>query len=369
MLTFDGKPFHILIVDDIPDNIKLVATILAQEDSYHLSFATDGARALQLVAAQPPDLILLDVMMPGLNGYQVCAQLKRDPELRAIPVIFLTAKADSQSIVQGFAAGGSDYLAKPFHSAELHARISHQLRLREAEKQLKSMNAAKDKFLSIVSHDLRGPMASLRDMLAMLRKTHLNLSPDELAEWLRIAAEQSEQFYTLLEGLLSWARLQGGVLEYHPEPLDLYLLSHETQFLYEVMAKEKNIQFINEIAKETWVFADRNMANTILRNLLSNALKFTRPNGWVKLRADRNHGMIAVSVLDNGIGIAPQDLPKLFRLDESFKRPGTAGEPGSGMGLILVKDLVEKNGGAIWAESLPGHGVTMTFSLKAAAAT
>lgn len=358
---------RLLIVDDVPTNIQVAASMLATS-GYQMAFATDGASALKMAREQPPDLVLLDIMMPGMNGFQVCAQLKRMEETRGIPVIFLTAKTDVDSVVQGFNVGGVDYLTKPFQGAELQARIRNHLRLREAEKQLQALNAAKDKFLSIISHDLRGPMGSLRDMLSMLKSDHAGFSTAELGQWLDIAANQSEQFYKLLENLLSWARLQRGAMAHRPQRLDLFVVVYEVFFLFEGVARDKGITLTNHVPEPLEGYADRDMIHTVLRNLVSNALKFTTSGGTVEVSAQVLEEAIEITVRDDGTGIEPADQAKLFRLDTPHKKTGTAGEKGTGMGLLLVKDLVEKNGGELRLESEPGQGSRFIFTLDPAEA-
>jgi len=356
------KPF-ILIVDDVAENIKVAAAMLSDQN-YQMAFATDGLTALQMAKDNPPDLILLDVMMPSMNGFHVCAQLKRMPETVDIPVIFLTAKTDIESVVQGFSLGGADYLTKPFHSKELQARIKTHLRMHEVEKQLRAINASKDKFLSIISHDLRGPMGSLRDMLVMLRQQYHRFPLQELDNWLDIAATQANQFHKLLENLLSWSRLQRGMMEYHPEKIDLFLLAYETIFFYEGMAHDKSITLRNSIAENLYAFADLDMIHTVLRNLISNAIKFTPFNGCVEVFAQQREDKIEICVRDTGIGISLENQHKLFQLDTSYKKIGTAGEQGTGMGLLLVHELVQKNGGTVRIESKEGAGCQFYFTLN-----
>lgn len=353
---------YVLIVDDVPENIKIVASILHKQ-GYKLFFATNGSDALDTLNVEPVDLILLDVMMPGMDGFQVCEQLKQNPETHDIPVIFLTARTDTEGILKGFTLGAVDFVTKPFNSAELLARVKTHLSLRRAKQELQKANSTKDKFFSIIAHDLRSPFTALLG-LAELIVTKIDIYKKE--ELRRIAHElqtSAKAVHTLLENLLTWSRIQRNAIEYFPEKVSLGEIVTHNILLFQGGATHKEISMSSHISDELMVYADYHMIDTILRNLLSNALKFTESGGNIEISSHTNQNTVEILVSDTGIGIPEQDIAGLFRIDVRHSHPGTAGEKGTGLGLILCKDLVEKNGGEIWVESEIGKGSTFKFSL------
>jgi len=240
-----------------------------------------------------------------------------------------------------------------------------EAQLLAAHQELKELNASKDKLFSIIAHDLRSPFTSL----LVLSETVLHFLDDYSREELRENMQQikttSESVSTLLENLLAWSRLQRGLLTYQPEILNLTHIIHETAELFRMRAQQKQVNLTVMVPPNTLVYADQNMLTTILRNLLSNALKFTSIGQGVAVSAHQETATVAVRVTDTGTGIAPEHLDQLFRLDEQYTQPGTKGEKGSGLGLKLCQELIEAQGGDIEVESTPGRGTTFTFRLAA----
>ncbi len=263
----------------------------------------------------------------------------------------------------------SNQIAIAIHNAKLY-RLEKDLRGFEERKarELAELNASKDKFFSIVAHDLRGPFNPLLGMVKLMARL-----PDETpAAEFRTMAESvyfsARNVYELLENLLAWSRLQRGWMEYYPERLDLKEISDRTARVLGEVAVDKGISLESSVATGTTVYADRNMLGTVMRNLISNALKFTPRGGRVIITALPNtedSDLVFVAVSDTGVGIHPQDQDKLFRLDVTHSTRGTAEEKGTGLGLIICRELVEKNGGRIWIESegVPGQGTTVKFTV------
>lgn len=356
------RPYNILIVDDIPNNIKVAANIL-QQQNYKLFFATTGKDALATVCNTAFDLILLDVMMPEMDGFQVCAQLKQNPATKDIPVIFLTAKTDTDSIIKGFDLGAVDYVTKPFNGKELFARVKTHLALRHAQHTLQEVNATKDKFFSIIAHDLRSPFTALLGMTELLDEHFDSYSREQMKASIQKLRESSTQVFALLENLLTWSRLQRGLIECSPEELSLYPLVRQMEFLFRSGTEQKYIQIRNLIPEDAVVYADRRMLDTVLRNLLSNAIKFTAAEGTITMSAIPHSHMLDIAVADTGTGMNQEALGKIFRIDAKYSKAGTAGEQGTGLGLVLCKELVELNKGTIGAESVPGQGTVFTVTL------
>jgi signal transduction histidine kinase/CheY-like chemotaxis protein len=244
-------------------------------------------------------------------------------------------------------------------------------RLYELEKQL---NTDKDKFLSIISHDLCNPFNSLLDNTQLMSQMIDRLSPQDIREMSQSIHNQATAAHRLLENLLAWSQLQRGRIEYNPGPVDLRQLAENTIALLQEVALGKQIRLEQTIERELFIYADEHMIETIIRNLTSNALKFTPTEGQVILSARRNGispdkkgpGWVEVSVTDTGVGISPEDIDKLFKSEIHHTSRGTAKEKGTGLGLILCQEMVEKNGGQIWVESELGKGTTVKFTVPTA---
>lgn len=369
METQPKKTFNILIVDDVPQNIQVVANIL-QKEHYHMAFAQNGKTALELVRRAPFDLILLDIMMPEMDGMMVCEELKHDPLTRDIPVIFLTARTEVEDILRGFEKGAVDYVSKPFNSAELLARVKSHLDLRAAREELKKanqelhiLNATKDKFFSIIAHDLRNPIQSLI-LASDLLRTHFDSFHEEKKK------DYIERFYSnatliagLLENLLEWSNSQQGRLTVIPHRLYLARLTEESLQLAARQAEGKNIVITTSVPGDLEAWGDQKMAQTILRNLIANAVKFTPRGGTIEINGRDAGDYAEISIADSGCGIDEETLAQLFRIDCHKTTPGADGEKGTGLGLILCKEFLEKNGGAITVSSRPGVGSTFVFTL------
>ncbi|MDT8446638.1 MAG: hybrid sensor histidine kinase/response regulator [bacterium] len=355
----------ILIVDDNPQNIQLAAQALASQ-GHPLAFAQSGIEALQQVERIQPDLILLDVMMPGMDGYEVCRQLKAKAQTADIPVIFLTAKSDEESLALGFAAGAVDYVSKPFNTGEIQARVNTHLKLRVALRQLKEANAAKDRFFSIISHDLKGPFNGLVGISDLLVDEFDQLPKEEMLPLIEGINHSSKTGYRLLIQLLEWARAQTGRIAFEPSSLGLAPLVQEVVDLLNEQAKAKEITWALDIPAEATVFADAQMLHTVLRNLLSNALKFSHRQSQISIGAEAVEMGWQVSVKDQGVGMKPEVLAKLFKLDQQVTTPGTQGEEGTGLGLLMVQEFLSRHDQPIWVESTPGQGTQFYFTLAPA---
>ncbi len=355
----------IFIAEDIPKNLQVLCNILRRE-SYRISAAGNGRQALEMIPEVRPDLILLDIMMPEMNGFEVCEELQKDPKLKEIPIIFLTAKAETADVVKGLKSGAVDYITKPFNGAELLARVKTHLELRFAREELKGLIAARDKFFSIIAHDLRNPLQYLVLSADLLYHDYDSLDEESRKKYIEKFYNSTNRISALLENLLDWSRTQRGLIVCRPEEIDIHGMSEENIELLKAHAKEKDIRAVSRVAPGIAVFADKNMVRTVLRNLLSNAVKFTNPGGEIVIDASRKGGSVEIAVSDNGVGMTPETITGLFRIDENKSSPGTAQEVGSGLGLLLCKEFTEKNNGTIGVVSEPGEGTTFTVTLPAA---
>jgi PAS domain S-box-containing protein len=246
---------------------------------------------------------------------------------------------------------------------EIAVRKQAEDALKEAITQLKHANDSKDKFFSIISHDLRSPFTVLIGATELLEEYFETFSQDELKAEIAILKETAKKLYALLENLLTWSRIQRGVMEFEPQVCNLWEMTESSRDLFSSKAQQKEITLINSILENSSVYADYNMVNTVIRNLISNALKFTEPKGTIEISVRQREQYIEVAVSDTGVGIPQEDISKLFRIDVQYSHTGTAEEKGTGLGLILCQELVKRNGGTIWAESEPGKGSTFRFTL------
>ena len=358
------KHQKVLIVDDVTKNIQLVANFLKQA-GYEINYALSGRTAIQHIKKENFDLILLDIMMPEMDGFEVCETLKSDPQTQDIPVIFLTAKTDIESITKAFKVGGVDYITKPFNKAELLIRVKTHLELKEQRRNLKELNATKDKFFSIIAHDLKSPLNQLLGLSELLQKDIEENEGKEATKLVNLIKVSAKSGRLLLENLLEWSRSQTGTIEYQPKILDLHKITLEVMELNENNALQKGIKIKSKVKKGIKAFADANMLKTILRNLISNGIKFTGSGGDILLSAKVSGGKVIYTVADTGIGIRASDISKLFRIDVNPSSIGKSAEKGTGLGLILCQEFVELNGGKIWAESKYREGSKFKFSLPA----
>jgi len=244
---------------------------------------------------------------------------------------------------------------------QLNAKLS------ASEEMLRELNASKDKFFSIIAHDLKGPFQNLIGYSKLLVEDFENLSTEDIRELSINLHNSANNLYRLLENLLQWSRLQRGVIEYNPIEFELSLLAVQNFELIQNRATEKGIELINKVSDDILIFADVNMINTVLRNLLSNALKFTHSGGKIELKAKKlSPDKVQIEVIDRGIGMSEEFAKNVFKIDSYKSTPGTDNEQGTGLGLILCKDLIEKNKGSISVESKLGEGTKFTIILPSA---
>ena len=242
-------------------------------------------------------------------------------------------------------------------------RISTHLTLIRQKKRLAELNATKDKFFSIVAHDMRNAFASLLNGTQFLSESVQKLNKDQIDTFSKNIHSSAKKTFKLLQNLLEWARLQRGAYVYEPQPFDFYTIAVEMSSLYEEMAKQKKISLKHDIVKGTVINSDSRMIKTILRNLITNAIKYTCLEGSVHFSIKQDNDYQIISVNDTGVGIPPEDKNKLFQIDKTHSVPGTCQETGTGLGLILCRELAEKCGGKIWVESVPQQGSTFYVSI------
>lgn len=360
----------ILIVDDQPRNLQVIGNLLA-EKHYCLAFAQNGTQALEAARQMPPDLILLDVMMPDINGYEVCRRLKEDPATEAIPVIFLTAKVDSEDVLEGLRAGAVDYLAKPFCSEELLTRVGTHLQLRQLTKELKIANELKSELMSIAAHDLKNPLAAIRGLTEILLGSdgddpEFPLTEEERRNLLKDIYQCSENTLGIIKELLNTETIESGIVRLAIEQGDLGQIIAETIELNQPQARLKNIRLHNAIPMNTLAAIDIPRMREVFDNLLSNAIKYSLPGKEVFLELETHKDAYRVNVRDQGPGLTEDDKQKVFGKFQKLSARPTGGEHSTGLGLAIVKNFMELHGGSVGVESTHGQGATFYVDIPRA---
>ncbi|GKH14407.1 ATP-binding response regulator [Bacteroides uniformis] len=369
-MEINPSEYKILIVDDVMSNVLLLKVLLTNE-KFAIATASNGRQALEQVEKENPDLVLLDVMMPDMSGFEVAQHLKSNPNTADIPIIFLTALNSTADIVKGFQVGANDFISKPFNKEELIIRVAHQISLVAAKRlilskteELQRTIAGRDKLYSVIAHDLRSPMGSIKMVLNMLI---LNLPSEkigaEMYELLTMANQTTEDVFSLLDNLLKWTKSQIGKLNVVYQDVDLVEVTDGVIEIFSMVASLKKIRIHEMKPEKMMVNADIDMLKTVVRNLLSNAIKFSKENSEVLVKMEEVDGMAVVSVQDYGCGISEEGQKKLLHTDTHFSTFGTNNEEGSGLGLLLCKDFVVKNGGKLWFTSKEGEGSIFSFSI------
>lgn len=369
-MEINPSEYKILIVDDVMSNVLLLKVLLTNE-KFQIATASNGRQALDQVIKEKPDLVLLDVMMPDMSGFEVSQQLKANPEMAEIPIIFLTALNSTADIVKGFQVGGNDFISKPFNKEELIIRVTHQISLIAAKRiivaqteELRKTIIGRDKLYSVIAHDLRSPMGSIKMVLNMLI---LNLPSDtigpEMYELLTMANQTTEDVFSLLDNLLKWTKSQIGKLKVVYQDIDMVEVTEGVIEIFSMVAELKKISIRLKTPSKLEVYADIDMIKTVIRNLLSNAIKFSNEETEILVTVQEQEGMAVVSVKDSGCGIDEENQKKLLHTDTHFSTFGTNNEEGSGLGLLLCQDFVIKNGGRLWFTSAKGEGSTFSFSI------
>lgn len=373
-MNTDTSPL-ILIVDDVPQNLQVLNATLS-EQGYRVAAAKSGAQAFQALTRIQPDLILLDIMMPDMDGYTVCQRLKENADTQNIPVIFLTAKSESEDMIKGFQCGGVDYITKPFQTPELLARVrthtelkrnrdlilEYTLDLKERTIELERLNDEKNQFLGIASHDLKNPLGNIL-MLSQLMKTTASEGA-QFDEFMAILERSAKKMLSIIDNLLDVNRIESGKLQVEQKNTRLDELIQQTVDAFATAAKAKQIQVqVSFEDGDVMIHTDPMLLSQVLDNLLSNAIKYSPPSSVVTMTLRQAADNVHVVVADNGPGFSPQDQERLYHKFARLTAQPTGGEHSTGLGLSIVKRLVEAIGGEISLESVLGKGSRFTVTL------
>lgn len=355
---------RLLVVDDQETNLKIIGDILGKF-GFDIALAGSGDDALLRLEHHPVDLILLDVLMPGRDGFEVCQVIRSHPKWSDIPVIFLSAADDKSLIVRALEVGGVDYVTKPFNKAELISRVRTQIALKFARDRLKQLAEDKDELLGILAHDLKNHLGGMKmsaELLHERAKKQTDARLEQMAENIRTSTHQMLAF--VHEFLANSAADRDTSL--NVEPIWLHQVTSTAVKNYTEAARRKGIVLEHEGAVDGPISGDRKALDQVLDNLISNAIKFSPPGKSVRVSVQPNRlGGAICRVQDEGPGFTEEDKIHMFNRYRRLSARPTAGEPSTGLGLSIVKKLVNDMGGQIHCESRHGEGATFVLNLPA----
>jgi len=363
----DFQEGTVLVVDDNQVNLQLLSHMLTRH-GYKVQTVNSGARALEAVQINPPDLILLDIMMPEMDGYQVCERLKAHEQTRDIPILFISALDATEDKVNAFAVGGVDYISKPFQAAEVMARVRAHLGLRALQKDLRREIAERDKliaeldaFAHTVAHDLKTPLTSIIGYAQLLEHAYTTLSDEDRRSYLGMIAQRGHDMNNIIEELLLLAGVRR-MEEVKMKPLDMAdIVARAQRRLSDVIA-EHQAEIVLPLANNWPVAVGYGpWIEEVWANYISNAIKYGGRPPRVKLGAtEQEDGTVRFWVRDNGAGLSSEEQGRLFT---PFTRLSQVRVKGHGLGLSIVRRIVEKLGKQVGVESDEGEGSTFFFTL------
>ncbi|MDD5209173.1 MAG: hybrid sensor histidine kinase/response regulator [Elusimicrobiales bacterium] len=359
----------VLMVDDTPANLELLSVMLKIR-GYRVRAAVSGKLALQAARNDPPDLILLDINMPEMSGYEVCAELKADEKLKNIPVIFLSALSETMDKVKAFGSGGVDYITKPFQFEEVEARVETQLELRRKERQLqenydklRDLEKLRDSLVHMIIHDLRSPLAGIYGFLELIgENTRGTLSPDH-TRYIAEAMKSAKQMIHIIGDVLDTSKMEEGKMKLKLAEWDLVRILQEVTPGLKPVLEGRQLSFTPP-KQPALIMADCDIIFRVIQNLLANAIKFSpRAGGLIELKIESSGNRVCLSVKDNGAGVAPEYRQKIFEKFAQVELPAGRQKYSTGLGLTFCKMAVEAHGGKIGVDSEEGEGSTFWFEL------
>ncbi|MFN6570587.1 hybrid sensor histidine kinase/response regulator [Dendronalium sp. ChiSLP03b] len=359
-----AKKDRILVVDDVYDNLLLLAAILQDED-YEINLVEDSKTALSIVDEFRPDLILLDVMMPELDGYEFTHRVRQNKTLPYIPILLITAHVQS-SVVEGLDAGADDFIRKPFDPDELQARVRSLLRLKHSIDERDHMASLREDFVSRFTHDLRTPLVAANRVLKLMGEGMFCAVTPELIEIVNTMVGSNTDLLAMVNTLLEVYRHEAGCKYLNVSPCNIQELVNEVIQQLKPLAEEKGLNLKFGLAENInseqeiniTIMGDRVELRRVLTNIIGNAIKFTE-KGYIDVRLNLSEKNVLIEIEDTGSGISQQDQALLF---ERF-RPGKHQGSGSGLGLYLSRYIIEAHQGSIAVKSEPGYGSIFTINL------
>ncbi len=369
------KPL-IFIIDDIMENVKILGSILL-EQGYDISMANNGAMALKMIEKISPDLVLLDIMMPDINGFEVCRRFKQIEKMKNVPIIFLTARSDAEDIIKGFQLGGVDYIIKPFNNEELVVRVkthidlklSKDLILQQNEK-LKKLNDEKNELLGIAAHDLRNPLTGIIVSNDAVIRFIDKLSKEEINDFSQNIKASGIRMMKIINNLLDVYAIEDGKIIFEYKNFEIDRIIKKVLRENEHKATKKRITILADYTSGITAYADENKVEQVLDNLISNAIKFSpfEKKIWIRksvINAEGTHS-VRIEIKDEGPGLTEEDKSRLFHKFAKLSASPTDGEGSTGLGLSIVKRLIEEMNGTIACQSEKGKGACFIVELPAA---
>ena len=369
-----SPPATILVIDDNLANLRLLTDVLSSRN-FTVHEAANGPAGLEMAANLLPDIILLDISMPEMDGFEVCRQLKANPPVQDIPVIFISALSDTDDIVKGFELGGVDYITKPFKFREVLARINNQLMLvrqrqeieamRDRDRQsFESLARMKNEFIRAATHDLRNPLNVILGYTQVLERVEVNEAHRRLLDESRQAIQDNVQkMRKLVTDMLDLAQMETA-MQLQLEPVALGTFMDKALASFRVVAAQKKIVFrYFPPEADVQITLDVNAITRVIDNVVSNAIKYTPEGGRIGVRVQVADAQAVIEVADTGVGIPESDLPHLFSAFYRASQPDHPDVEGSGLGLSIAKALVERHGGTIAVKSQVGAGSVFTITL------
>jgi two-component system, sensor histidine kinase and response regulator len=364
----------ILVVDDSHEANRVLCVLLGHE-GFLVKSAYGGEEAIEMILDDPPDLVLLDVMMPEVDGLEVLRQVRQHPETVELPVIMVTALGDTQDVIQGLELGANDYLTKPPQFEILAARVRTQLKLKALQDQrrqdilrLRELDALKDKFLQIAAHDLRNPLNNIvmsAELLDEHKEEFAQIDP-EFKRILKMVRMAIRMMQSIINDFLDLRAMESGQLELQREQTSLNYVLEQALLQFGSYAEQKEVDVRSDLADNLPdCFADPDRLMQIASNLIGNAIKYSHLGGSVVVTSRLHDGCLRVEVQDDGPGIPEEEMPLLFTPFSRLSNKPTGGEKSSGVGLSIARHLVELHQGTIGAESEAGIGSTFWFEIPA----
>lgn len=362
----ESTPQTIMVVDDTPANLKLLDTTLTKQ-GYRVLTMPRGELALKAARRNRPDLILLDINMPGLNGFEVCQELKKDDDLRDIPVLFISAYTEVDDKMKAFSVGGVDYVSKPFQEEEVLARVRthlelsrQKLELEQKNEELIQLNGLRENLTHMIIHDLRTPLTAINGSLEVLEMLFQESLPEKATKLVDNARRAGEKMIEMVGSVLDLDRLETGNMPVQLGKVDLMSLIKEVLGIFEDSRKGISFDFVPRTESIPWT-CDRELIRRVLVNLVSNAVKFSPMEGVVKLDVQKERDRLILSVQDEGDGMPLEVQQLIFEKYQQVQQRKF--KHSSGIGLAFCKLAVQAHGGEIWIESTPGEGSTFYFTI------
>jgi len=380
---------EIIVLDSLKEQLEIEFA-----DQYIIETAENGTEALEIAEDIIHDkdflaVVIADFIMPGMKGDELLEKIhKQKPDIRNI---LLTGQASLQGISNAVnKAGLYRFISKPWDKNDLVLTVREairsyeqnrtilkqndelkelntdlELKVEQRTQELRELNATKDKFFSIIAHDLKNPFNTLMGFSELMLMNMAAFKKEQIQEYINIIFTTSKNTYSLLENLLDWSHSQTGRIQMDPGYINLSRIVEENVSLMGSIAEKKGVMLVNNVDNKCTAYADENMIKTVVRNLISNAIKFTPKGGEVTVSYSRDKDKMIISVTDTGVGIKPENLEKLFRIDVNFTLKGTDDEEGTGLGLILCKEFITRNKGEISVKSTFGKGSEFSFGIPA----